>query len=82
MARMGVRRAVGEKGLLLEEDLLREAHLGQNVQVVVQRGEIRLLPVEEREDWRKALDDLAGCLGTECIEDYDFDLKIRNPYEA
>lgn len=83
MARgMDVRRTVGEKGLLLEADLFREARLGQNVQVVVQRREIRLLPAEEGEDWQKILDDLVGCLGTERVEHYDFDLKIRNPYEA
>jgi hypothetical protein len=72
---------VGKEGLLLEVELLREAHLGQHVKVVVQSGEIHLLPAEE-EDWQKILDDLAGCLGTERVADYDFDLKIRNPYEA
>lgn len=78
----GVQRAVGERGLLLEMELLQKARLGQNVQIVVQRGEIRLLPVEENEDWQKALDDLSGCLGAERVGGYDFDLKLRNLYEA
>ena len=77
----GVKRAVGERGLLLEMELLQKARLGQNVQIVVQRGEIRLLPVEEKKDWQKALDDLSGCLGTERVGGYDFDLKLRNLYE-
>jgi hypothetical protein len=76
------KRTVGKRGLLLETEILQEARLGQNVQVVVQKGEIRLLPGEEREDWQDALDDLAGCLGTERVEDYDFELKIREPYGA
>ncbi len=67
-----VQRSVDKKGLLLEVELLREAHLGQHIQIVVQSGEIRLLPAGEEENWREILDDLAGCLGTERVEDYDW----------
>ncbi len=73
-------RVAAEEGLLLEESLLQKAHLGQQVQVVVQNGEIRLLPVEE--NWIEFLDDLAGCLGEEPAQNYDFKLKIGGFYEA
>ena len=69
-----------ERGLLLEEPLLRKAHLGQRVRIVVYEGEIRILPAEE--DWEKVLDELAGCLGEEPAQTYDFKLKIGGFYEA
>ena len=72
-----VKRTVGEHGVWLETEILREANLGTRVQIVVQQGEIRLLPVDEQDDWQQTLDDLAGCLGMERAEDYDFDLKKR-----
>jgi hypothetical protein len=71
---------ITEEGLLLEEPLLREAHLGRHVWIVVQEGEIRILPAEE--DWGKVLDELAGCLGEEPAQNYDFKLKIGGLYET
>lgn len=65
---------MAEEGLLLEEPLLRKARLGRRVRIVVQEGEIRILPAEE--DWQKVLDELAGCLGEEAAQNYDFKLKL------
>ncbi|MEA3459956.1 MAG: hypothetical protein U9R11_04700 [Chloroflexota bacterium] len=65
---------MAEEGLFLEEPLLRKARLGQHVRIVVQEGEIRILPAEE--DWEKVLDELAGCLGEEPAQNYDFKLKL------
>ena len=73
-------RVATEEGLLLEESLLQKAHLGRQVQIVIQKGEIRLLPVEE--NWIEFLDNLAGCLGEEPAQNYDFKLKIGGFYEA
>ena len=73
-------RVAAEEGLLLEESLLQKAHLGRQVRIVVQKGEIRLLPVEE--DWIELLNDLAGCLGEEPAQNYDLKLKIGGFYEA
>ena len=71
---------IAEEGLLLEEPLLRKAHLGPYVRIVVQKGGIRILPAEE--DWEQVLDELAGCLGEEPAQNYDFKLKIGGFYEA
>ena len=71
---------VAEEGVLLGKDILQEARLGQHVRVVVHEGEIRLLPAEEA--WNKTLDELAGCLGEESAEEYDFKLKVGGLYEA
>jgi len=68
------------KGLLLEEPLLRKAYLGQHMQIVVLDNEIRILPAEE--NWEEVLDELAGCLGEEPVQDYDFKLKLGGLYEA
>jgi len=75
-------RKTDDGGLLVDEDLLRDARLGPQVRIVVQEGEIRLLPDEEERDWAEALDELAGCLGQEPAEAYDFDLKRTYPYKA
>ncbi|MBO9369506.1 MAG: hypothetical protein J7575_00215 [Chloroflexi bacterium] len=71
---------ITEEGLWLEAPLLREARLGRHVWVIVREGEIRILPAEE--DWGKVLDDLAGCLGEEPVQNYDFNLKIGGLYET
>ena len=77
-----VARKTDDGGLLLEADLLRDARLGPQVRIVIQEGEIRLLPAEEERDWSEALDELAGCLGQEPADAYDFDLKLTYPHEA
>jgi hypothetical protein len=69
-----------KKGLLIEEPLLRKAHLDQRVRVVVLESEIRILPAEE--DWEQVLNELAGCLGEEPVQDYDFEFKLEGFYEA
>jgi hypothetical protein len=80
--RAEAKRTVGEHGVWLETEILREANLGTRVQIVDRQGEIRLLPADEPDDWQQTLDDLVGCLGEERAEDYDFDLKKRYPYET
>lgn len=77
-----ITRRADEKGLLVESDLLQDAQLGRHVRVIVQQGEIRLLPDQEEDGWEETLDRLAGCLGQESAGDYDFDLKLRYPDEA
>jgi len=67
---------IAEEGLLLEEPLLRKAHLGRHVRIVVQKGGIRILPAEE--DWEKMLDELAGCLGEEPAQNYDFNWALSS----
>lgn len=79
---MRITRRTDEKGLVLESDLLQDARLGREIRVIVREGEIRLLPEREEDDWQNTLDELAGCLGDEPVEAYDFELKLRNPYEA
>lgn len=79
---MRITRRTDEKGLVLESDLLQDARLGRRIRVIVQEGEIRLLPEREEDDWQDTLDELAGCLGHEPVEAYDFDLKLKHPYEA
>jgi len=67
--------------LIVERDALREAGLKGRLQLVVQKGEIRIL-ASEAFGPEKALEELAGCLGQESAEDYDFYLKFGGLYEA
>jgi hypothetical protein len=67
--------------LRIERGALEEAGLKGPLQIIVGRGEIRILPVETAEALR-ILDELAGCLGQEPATAYDFQLKIGGLYEA
>jgi hypothetical protein len=67
--------------LIVEREALREAGLKGRLQLVVQKGEIRIM-ANETFDPIEVLEELAGCLGQEPIEDYDFQLKIGGLYEA
>jgi hypothetical protein len=69
------------KDLIVERDTLREAGLQGRLRLVVQKGEIRILD-SEAFDPEKTLEELAGCLGQESAEDYDFNLKFGGLYEA
>lgn len=70
-----------EGALVVPRELLNEASLGKRVRLIVRKGEISILP-EEHADPHKILDELAGCLGEEPFESYDFDLEIEGFYEA
>ena len=70
-----------EGALILPRELLNEASLGRRVRLIVRQGEISILP-DEPMDPHKILDELAGCLGEEPFESYDFDLEIGGFREA
>jgi len=69
------------RSLMVNTDLLNQAGLRGKLRVVVQPGEIRILPAVEPSA-QEVLDRLAGCLGGESSTDYDFGLKIGGLYEA
>ncbi|MDT7883463.1 MAG: hypothetical protein RQ891_01235 [Thermoflexus sp.] len=70
-----------EGALILPRELLDEALLGKRVRLIVRKGEISILPEEPTDPYR-TLDELAGCLGEEPFEFYDFDLEVGGFYEA
>jgi hypothetical protein len=70
-----------QTGLRIERGALEEAGLQGPLQIIVGRGEIRILPAEMTEPLR-ILEELAGCLGQEPATSYDFQLKIGGLYEA
>ena len=67
--------------LIVKREMLREAGLTGRLRLIVQSGEIRVLP-ELVLDPVKKLEELAGCLGRESAAEYDFQLKIGGLYEA
>jgi hypothetical protein len=67
--------------LVIAAETLNEAGLTQHVRVLVQQGEIRILP-DARVKAAATLDELAGALGQEAATSYDFDLKVGSWYEA
>lgn len=67
--------------LIVEQEMLRAAGLTGRLRLIVQSGEIRVLP-ELVLDSVKKLEELAGCLGRESATEYDFQLKIGGFYEA
>jgi hypothetical protein len=70
-----------EGNLVLDQETLGEAGLGKRIRLLIQKGEIRILP-EAATQLEKELEDLAGCLGQEPATDYDFSMKIGGLYEA
>lgn len=82
---MEIRQLVPPEGnLTIDQKLLQEANLAGSLRLYVQKGEIRIVQdVALKEDEAmNLLDELAGCLGQESAEDYDFNLKIGSLYEA
>ncbi len=70
-------------GLIIDKETLVKAGLGRRLQLVIQRGEIRILPkAETLSKAEQVLENLAGCLGQETAADYDFSLKVGGLYEA
>ena len=65
-----------EDTLVVPRELLNEAALGRRVRIIVRKGEIYIRP-EKPVDPHRLLDELAGCLGEEPFEAYDFDLELR-----
>jgi len=70
-----------EKVLILDQKTLQAAGLLGRVRLFIGRGEIRIVSDTAPEP-EALLDELAGCLGEESAEDYDFGLKIGGLYEA
>ena len=70
-----------EEALTLDRKTLEEAGLHGRLRLLIQPGEIRILP-EVPGDPEQVLDNLAGCLGHEPAAAYDFGLKIGGLYEA
>ena len=73
-----------QEDLVIDQETLRQAHLGEHLQLLVHRGEIRIVsqPVLTPEQALEEGDDLAGCMGQESAAEYDFELKISGLYEA
>lgn len=70
-----------EGKLVVPKDTLEEAGLRGSLRLIIQQGEIRILP-QSKTAPESVLEDLAGCLGNEPVADYDFRLKIGGLYEA
>ena len=72
-----------ESNLIIDKESLKAAGLGQRLQLVIKKGEIRILPEASTAlDPAQVLDELAGCLGQEDVDSYDFSLKIGGLNEA
>lgn len=72
---------IAEGNLVVDQEILDEAGLSGHLRLIIQKGEIRILP-EATFDPEKVLEELAGCLGQEPATEYDFCLKIGSLYEA
>jgi hypothetical protein len=70
-----------EEDLHLAHELLKQAGLQGRLRLLIQPGEIRILP-EATSDPQEVLDRLAGSLGQEPVSEYNFGLKIGGLYEA
>jgi hypothetical protein len=69
--------------LIIEQAALKAAGLGQRVRLIIKEGEIRILPEAPTvPNPEQVLEDLAGCLGQELVENYDFSLKVGGLNEA
>ncbi len=75
------KEVTAEKDLVIGRDILDEANLGKNLSLIIQEGEIHIVP-KPLLDAQKTLEELAGCLGREQAKAYDFHLKIGGLYEA
>lgn len=71
-----------KKELLITESMIEEAEIGDEIEMEILQGEIRIFSKEKRiEEEIKKLKELKGCLGQEKVEEYDFELKMRRFYE-
>ena len=69
-----------ERDLVIGRDILDEAKLGKHLSLIIQEGEIHIVP-KPLLDAQQALEELAGCLGQEPATAYDFNMKIGGLYE-
>jgi len=78
------KEVTAEKDLVIGRDILDEANLGEHLSLIIQEGEIHIVPIVPKPllDAQQALEELAGCLGQEPATAYDFHLKIGGLYEA
>ncbi len=72
---------VTDGDLVVDQETLGAANLGGRLRLIIQEGEIRILP-KSTPNPEKALEELAGCLGQEPATEYDFHLKIGGLYET
>lgn len=72
-----------EGDLLIPRHLMARYGLRAGTQVTLELGEteIRILPTHSQTG-EELLEALAGCLGQESVQEYDFDLKLGGLYEA
>lgn len=66
---------VTEGNLVVDQETLDAAGLGRHLRLIIQKGEIRILP-EVSIVPEELLDELAGCLGQESATEYDFLLEV------
>ncbi len=67
-----------KKELLITEAMIAEAEIGDELEMEIVQGEIRIFSKEKRiEEEIKKIKELKGCLGQEKVEEYDFELKMR-----
>jgi hypothetical protein len=67
--------------LVVTKAMLDEAGLSGALRLVIQQGEIHILP-ESAIAADEVVQELAGCLGQEPATAYDFHLKLGGLYEA
>lgn len=75
------KEVTAEKDLVIGRDILDEANLGKHLSLIIQEGEIHIVP-KPLIDAQQALEELAGCLGQEPATAYDFSMKIGGLYET
>ncbi len=78
---MVVKEIIVKESLVVDKDTLEQAGLAGPLKLIIQKGEIRILPQTTIEP-EILLETLAGCLGEEAAEDYDFKLDIGGYYET
>ena len=67
-------------GLMIAPEVLTRANIRERAQLIIKEGEILIKSAEF--DAQRLLDELAGCLGEEKAEEYNFDLKRDGWYET
>ncbi len=66
--------------IIISEAILKKAGLNGYLQILIGDGEIRILSKKQDDDPEKILEELAGCMGDEPAEHYDFNLKTEGFY--
>ena len=71
-----------DKGLVIDRQMLEAARIEGKVRIIVQDGEIRILPESGAVDPFRLVEELAGALGKDSVGEYDFDLEIDGSHET